>query len=154
MVFLSEVGIHGEGSLCPVYRDTATTNSAPSTGSSQTDRPTAELDKLRSGSARDKKIPETWRLEVRNVLPRISSRLEERSHRVLRRVSVARRGYSKRHPNRPAGSCSLHDSRHATRFQSHPPTSLRTTLAPLYSAAGNRPRNIGSHTRCVLIHDR
>src|SRR3979490_1651631 len=42
--------------------------SAPSTVSSQTDKPTAALDKQRSGSVLDKKTPEKKHLEVQNVL--------------------------------------------------------------------------------------
>src|SRR5579864_4060874 len=78
--------IHGGDSLRPVYRDIATINSVPSMGSFQTDRPKAALDTLRFGSVLDKKIPETWRLVVRNVLPRISLRLGGCFRRVQRRV--------------------------------------------------------------------
>src|SRR5579859_3829615 len=122
--------------------------------SSQPDRPRAALDTLRFGSVLDKKIPETWRLGVRNVLLRISLRLEGGFRRVQRRVSVVRHDYWKRHPNKPVRSCSPHDSHRATRFRYRRPTSLRTNLAPLYSVASNTPGNIDSRTRCALIPNR
>ena len=89
-----------------------------------------------------------------NAPPRISLLLEAGSRRVPRRVSVARHGCWKRHPNTPVRSCSPHDSRRATRSRYRPPTSVQTSQAPLYSGASNRPGNIDSRTRCVPIHDR
>src|SRR5258708_31139634 len=148
------MGTRGGDSFRPGYRDIATISSAPSMGSLQTDRPRAALDTPRFGSALDKKIPETWRLEVRNVLPRIPSQWEGDSRRVQRRVSVARHGCWKRHPNKPVRSCSPHDSHRATRFRYRRPTSLRPSLTPLYSVASNTPGNIGSRTRCALVPDR